>query len=39
MKCRLCSKDRYAASVHVSRMTEMREISPYWWGQQLDEER
>ena len=29
MKCRLCSKDRYAAPVHMIKLTEVREVTPY----------
>jgi len=39
MKCRLCSKDRYAAPVHMIELTEVREVTPYRWVHAKEEER
>ena len=38
LKCRSCSKDRYAPPVHMIKLTEAREVAPYPWVHQ-DEER
>ena len=32
LKCRSCSKGRYAPPVHMLKLTETREITPYLWG-------
>jgi hypothetical protein len=32
LKCRSCRKGRYAPPVHMIRLTETQEISPYPWG-------
>ena len=31
LKCRSCRKGRYAPPVHMTKLTEQREISPYKW--------
>ena len=31
LKCRSCGKGRFAPSVHIIKLTEQREISPYKW--------
>jgi hypothetical protein len=31
LKCRLCRKGRYAPPVHMIKLTETREITPYKW--------
>ncbi len=31
LKCRSCKKDRYAPPVHMIKLTETREITPYKW--------
>jgi hypothetical protein len=31
LKCRSCKKDRYAPPVHMIKLTETREITPYVW--------
>jgi hypothetical protein len=31
MKCRLCSNGRYAPPVHMIKLTEVREVTPYRW--------
>ena len=31
-KCRSCRKGRYAPPVHMIKLTETREITPYKWG-------
>jgi hypothetical protein len=38
LKCRSCRKRRYAPPVHMIKLTETREITPYVWVHQ-DEER
>ena len=38
LKCRSCRKGRYAPPVHMIRLTEQREITPYVWVHP-DEER
>jgi hypothetical protein len=38
LKCRSCTKGRYAPPVHMIRLTEMQEIAPYPWVHP-DEER
>jgi hypothetical protein len=38
LKCRSCRKGRYAPPVHVIKLTQEREITPYVWGHP-DEER
>jgi hypothetical protein len=38
LKCRSCRKGRYAPSVHMIKLTETREITPYLWVHP-DEER
>jgi hypothetical protein len=38
LKCRSCRKGRYAPPVHMIKLTETREITPYLWGHP-DEER
>ena len=32
LKCRSCSKGRYAPPVHMIKLTERREITPYKWA-------
>src|ERR1700737_1804748 len=32
LKCRSCRKGRYAPPVHMIKLTETREITPYVWG-------
>jgi hypothetical protein len=31
LKCRSCSKGRYSPPVHMIKLTETREITPYLW--------
>ena len=31
LKCRSCKKGRYAPPVHMIKLTETREITPYRW--------
>ena len=31
LKCRSCKKGRYAPPVHMVKLTETREITPYFW--------
>jgi hypothetical protein len=31
LKCRSCRKGRYAPPVHMIKLTETREITPYMW--------
>jgi hypothetical protein len=31
LKCRSCRKDRYAPPVHMIKLTERQEITPYKW--------
>jgi hypothetical protein len=31
LKCRSCKKGRYAPPVHMIKLTEKREITPYKW--------
>jgi len=38
LKCRSCRKGRYAPPVHMIKLTEMQEITPYVWVHP-DEER
>jgi hypothetical protein len=38
LKCRSCKKGRYAPPVHMIKLTETREITPYIWVHP-DEER
>jgi hypothetical protein len=38
LKCRSCKKGRYAPPVHMIKLTQEREITPYVWVH-LDEER
>jgi hypothetical protein len=38
LKCRSCRKGRYAPPVHMIKLTETREITPYKWVHP-DEER
>jgi hypothetical protein len=38
LKCRSCRKDRYAAPVHMIKLTATQEITPYQWVHP-DEER
>ena len=38
LKCRSCRKGRYAPPVHMIKLTETHEITPYVWVH-LDEER
>jgi hypothetical protein len=38
LKCRSCKKGRYAPPVHMIKLTETREITPYLWVHP-DEER
>jgi hypothetical protein len=38
LKCRTCRKGKYAPPVHMIRLTEEREITPYVWVRP-DEER
>jgi hypothetical protein len=38
LKCRSCKKGRYAPPVHMIKLTETREITPYFWVHP-DEER
>jgi hypothetical protein len=38
LKCRSCRKGRYAPPVHMIKLTETREITPYLWVHP-DEER
>jgi hypothetical protein len=38
LKCRSCRKGRYAPHVHMIKLTETREITPYLWVHP-DEER
>jgi hypothetical protein len=38
LKCRACRKGRYAPAVHMIKLTESREITPYLWVHP-DEER
>jgi hypothetical protein len=38
LKCRSCKKERYAPPVHMIKLTETREITPYVWVHP-DEER
>jgi hypothetical protein len=38
LKCRSCKKGRYAPPVHMIKLTETREITPYVWVHP-DEER
>ena len=35
LKCRSCRKGKYAPPVHMIRLTETREITPYVWGPEL----
>jgi hypothetical protein len=39
LKCRSCRKGRYAPPVHMIKLTETREITPYLWVHPDDEER
>jgi hypothetical protein len=39
LKCRSCRKGRYAPPVHMVRLTEQREITPYKWVHPDDEDR
>jgi hypothetical protein len=34
LKCRSCRKSRYAPPVHMIKLTEMQEITPYKWVHQ-----
>jgi hypothetical protein len=38
-KCRSCRTPRYAPPVHVTRLTETREIAPYVWVHPDDDDR
>jgi len=38
-KCRSCKKGRYAPPVHMIRLTEQRENTPYKWTHPSEEER
>ena len=38
-KCRSCRKGRIAPQVHVIKLTEMREITPYKWVHPDDDDR
>ena len=38
LKCRSCKKGRYAPGVHLIKLTQKREITPYLWVH-LDEDR
>jgi hypothetical protein len=31
LKCRSCKKERYAPPVHMTKLTQEREITPYVW--------
>src|SRR5438045_1089981 len=37
LKCRSCRKGRYAPGVHMIKLTEAREITPYLWGHPREE--
>ena len=39
LKCRSCRKGRYAPPVHMIKLTEQREITPYLWVHPDEEER
>jgi hypothetical protein len=37
LKCRSCKKGRYAPPVHIIKLTQEREITPYVWVQPDDD--
>jgi hypothetical protein len=37
LKCRSCRKGRYAPPVHMIKLTETREITPYFWVHLADD--
>src|ERR1700687_738610 len=37
LKCRSCKKGRYAPPVHLIKLTERQEITPYKWVHPVDE--
>jgi hypothetical protein len=39
LKCRSCKKGRYAPPVHMIKLTEAREITPYPWVHPDDDDR
>jgi hypothetical protein len=39
LKCRLCKKGRYAPPVHMIKLTQEREITPYAWVHPDDDDR
>jgi hypothetical protein len=39
LKCRSCRKGRYSPPVHMIRLTERREITPYKWAHPEEEDR
>jgi hypothetical protein len=39
LKCRSCNKGRYAPPVHMIKLTEAREITPYPWVHPDDDDR
>jgi hypothetical protein len=39
LKCRSCKKGRYALPVHMIKLTETREITPYVWVHPDDDDR
>jgi hypothetical protein len=39
LKCRSCKKGRYAPLVHMIKLTESREITPYPWVHPDDDDR
>jgi hypothetical protein len=39
LKCRSCRKSRYAPPVHVIKLTERKEITPYKWVHRDEEDR
>ena len=39
LKCRSCKKVRYAPPVHIIKLTQEREITPYVWVHPDDDDR
>jgi hypothetical protein len=39
LKCRSCKKGRYAPPVHMIKLTQEREITPYVWTHPDDDDR
>jgi hypothetical protein len=39
LKCRSCPTPRYSPRVHMIKLTEQREITPYFWSHPDDDDR